>query len=119
MCTAILFGCKVYAQENADENPNKFLLGGNIAFDLAQKSATYIDYATDYSGLINSGFFNFKIYSGYNISPKVALGLKLGFSYYENTYHHLGIFTTPLGNGDREYGITDGNSFEIATFVRI
>jgi hypothetical protein len=120
MFTAILLGCSVYAQENADLNTNKFLLGGNIAFDFANKNITTDSYNyNDKIDTFNSGFFHFRIYSGFNISPKVALGLKLGFSYYENTYAHLGKYTHSSGYANREYGITDGTSFEIAPFVRI
>jgi hypothetical protein len=121
MCTAILFGCKVYAQENADVNPNKFLLGGNIAFDFSKKHAPKKDSYHWEDGRSNSAFPQFKIYSGFNISSKVAFGLKLGFSYYENTYLHLGFYTYSSNSTglDVEYGITDGKTFEISPFVRI
>lgn len=121
MFTTIFFVCSAFAQEGTDTttNQNKFLLGSSIAFDFAIKNTSKLTWWSDDNPSIKTGFFHFKLFSGYNISPKVALGLKLGLSYYEDTYVVLGYFTPPNWIVDFEYGITDGNSFEIVPFVRI
>lgn len=112
MFTAILFVCSVYAQDNPDATTNhkKYLLGGSMAFDFSQKESDKI---------FNSGFFHFNLYSGYNINPKVTLGLKLAFSYYENVRKEMGAWNESyFDKVPLTYEINFGNSFDISAFLR-
>jgi hypothetical protein len=124
MIAAIIFGCGVFAQdddyeeyEDYDEvKQSRFLIGGNVACNFAQTKTT--DTYDDDHEFIDELNFHFKPYFGYLINNKLTIGVKLGLNYYENAFadpHTIPV----LGDYDNAtLGITDGNSFEIAPFLR-
>ena len=121
MIAAFVFGSGVFAQEvdyddYDDVKQPRFIIGGNVAFNFAQTKTTdtyYYDH--DFIDVID---FHFKPYFGYLLSNKVTIGLKLGLNYYENAFADPHTIPLYWGSDNETLGIADGNSFEIAPFLR-
>ncbi len=123
MIAAIIFGSGVFAQEDDyddydDVKQPRFLIGGNVAFNFAQTKANDSYYDDEYHEFIDVIDFHFKPYFGYLINDKVTIGLKLGLNYYENAFADLHTIEERYSD-NFTLGIKDGNSFEIATFLRL
>ncbi len=124
MIAAIVFGSGVFAQEDDyddydDVKQPRFLIGGNVAFNFAQTKGTETDYGDDHHEFIDVIDFHFKPYFGYLVSNKVTIGVKLGLNYYENAFADPHTIPLTWDDDNATLGITDGNSFEIAPFLRL
>jgi len=122
MIAAILFGGVVFAQEDDyddydDAKQPRFLIGGNVAFNFAQTKTTNTDY-DDVHEFIDVIDFHFKPYFGYLVSNKMTIGVKFGLNYYENAFADPHTIPILWYSDNATLGITDGNSFEIAPFLR-
>jgi hypothetical protein len=115
MITALMLSYTANGQENKVDSTShkKFMLGGNLAFDFGQKNVESIYYGKEIS---NTGFLHIKIYQGFYLNPKVAVGIRFGLSYYENIFKDLPAFGT-YGTLI-QFSISEGKSFEIAPFLR-
>jgi len=121
MIAAIVFGSGVFAQEDDyddydDVKQPRFLIGGNVAFNFSQTKNTDTD--NDVHEFIDVIDFHFKPYFGYLLSNKVTIGVKLGLNYYENAFADPHTISLLWDSDNTTLGITDGNSFEIAPFLR-
>lgn len=124
MIAAIVFGSGVFAQEDDyddydDVKQPRFLIGGNVAFNFAQTKGTETDYGDDHHEFMDVIDFHFKPYFGYLLSNKVTIGVKLGLNYYENAFADPHTIPDVYGSDIHILGIRDGNSFEIAPFLRL
>jgi hypothetical protein len=122
MIAAILFGSGVFAQEDDyddydDVKQPRFLIGANAAFNFAQTKGTETNYDDDHE-FIDVIDFHFKPYFGYLLSDKVTIGVKFGLNYYENAFADPHTIPNLWYYDNPTLGITDGNSFEIAPFLR-
>lgn len=109
------------AQEASDESKtSKFVLGGNFAFEYSSSKFELNNNGLPENEKANSALISFMPYAGVKISKKITVGLKLGYTHYNDYCKETRIIVGYDDWGDQDYTMrcVKGNEYTLSPFIR-
>jgi hypothetical protein len=109
------------AQEAKDETKtSKFVLGGNFSFDYSVSQIKYNLTGEVEDEKATSSLISFMPYIGVNIGKKTAIGLKLGFTHYNDYFKETRDIVDPDYYGSKIYTVASikGTEYTLSPYFR-